>query len=169
VDKRLDVLATALRGNMTVYDLEHLELAYAPPYGSAKDPVNYAGFVAANGLRGTVTYCHTEEMLAPSESQVLLDVRSASEVAAGTIPGALAIPVDSLRERLAEIPCGKELLVFCHVGLRSYLAARILNHHGWKTKVLTGGYTTYQTSVSAFARAKTPAPREVQNDADAEL
>ena len=168
VDKRLDVLATALRGGMTVFDLEHLELAYAPPYGSAKDPVNYAGFVAVNALRGLVTFCHTEEMVAPSENQVLLDVRTPSEVAAGTIPGALNIPVDSLRERLAEIPRDKELLVFCQVGLRSYLAARMLNQHGWKTKVLTGGYTTYQASVGALARAKILTPGEVQNDADVE-
>jgi NADPH-dependent 2,4-dienoyl-CoA reductase/sulfur reductase-like enzyme/rhodanese-related sulfurtransferase len=168
VDKRLDVLATALRGNMTVFDLEHLELAYAPPYGSAKDPVNYAGFVAANALRGDVTYCHTEEMVAPSEHQLLLDVRTPSEVAAGTIPGALNISVDSLRERLTEIPREKELLVFCQVGLRSYLAARILNQHGWKTKVLTGGYTTYQAVVGASAGAKAVAQREVRNDANAE-
>jgi NADPH-dependent 2,4-dienoyl-CoA reductase/sulfur reductase-like enzyme/rhodanese-related sulfurtransferase len=159
VDKRLDVLATALRGNLTVFDLEQLELAYAPPYGSAKDPVNYAGFAAANALRGTVAFCHAEELAAPSEKQLLLDVRTAPEFAAGTIPGALNIPLDSLRERLAEIPRGKELLVFCQVGQRSYLAARILNHHGWKTKVLTGGFTTYQACQRTWANSTDLKPR----------
>ncbi|NTV51892.1 MAG: CoA-disulfide reductase, partial [Candidatus Firestonebacteria bacterium] len=143
VDKRLDVLATALRGRLTVYDLEHLELSYAPPYGSAKDPVNFAGFVAANALRGDVTYCHSETMRHPNAQQIILDVRTPKEFQAGAIPGALNIPVDHLRDRLTEIPREKELLIYCAVGLRSYLAARILTHHGWKNRVLTGGYTTY--------------------------
>jgi len=152
VDKRLDVLATALRGRMTVYDLEHLELAYAPPYGSAKDPVNVAGFVAANALRGAVAYCHTQDMLSPRPDQLILDVRTAPEAAAGTIPGSLNIPVDSLRDRLDEIPRDKELLIFCAVGLRSYLAARMLGQRGWRTKVLTGGYTTYLAVAEALEK-----------------
>ena len=89
---------------MTVYDLEELELAYAPPYGSAKDPVNYAGFVAANVLRGDMGVSYAEEMISPREDQVLLDVRDASEVAAGTIPGARNIPLGELRARLASCP-----------------------------------------------------------------
>ncbi len=150
VDKRIDVLATAMRGGMTAFDLEHLELAYAPPYGSAKDPVNYAGFVASNALRGDVTFCHAEDIIAAQENQCVLDVRTASEVAAGSIPGSIHIPLDSLRERLKELPVGKELLVYCQVGLRSYLAARILQHHGWKVRVLSGGLTTFKAATEMF-------------------
>ncbi|NQT89532.1 DsrE/DsrF/DrsH-like family protein, partial [bacterium] len=143
VDKRIDVLATAIRSGLTVYDLEHLELAYAPPYGSAKDPVNYAGFVASNVLRGDVALCHTADVDAPTDGQALLDVRTPAEVEAGTIPGAVNIPVDDLRERLAELPKDKELLVFCAVGLRGYLACRILSQKGFQCRNLTGGYKTY--------------------------
>lgn len=156
VDKRLDVLATALGGRLTVYDLEHLELSYAPPYGSAKDPVNFAGFVAANALRGDVTYCHSETMRHPNAQQIILDVRTPKEFQAGAIPDALNIPVDHLRDRLTEIPREKELLIYCAVGLRSYLAARILTHHSWKTRVLTGGYTTYMAVQEAA-----PKPRQL--------
>ncbi len=143
VDKRIDVLATAIRANLTVFDLEELELAYAPPYGSAKDVINYAGFVAANAIRGDVQLCHTDHVAAPGEGQVLLDVRTAKEYAAGTIPDAEHIPVDSLRDRLSELPKDKELLVFCQVGLRGYLACRVLSQHGYSCRNLTGGYKTY--------------------------
>jgi rhodanese-related sulfurtransferase len=143
IDKRVDVLATAIRAGLTVYDLEHLELAYAPPYGSAKDPVNYAGFVAANVLRGDVSLCHVEDCDAPAEGQALLDVRTPDEVEAGTIPGAITVPVDELRDRLDELPRDKELLVFCQVGLRGYIACRILSQNGFQCRNLTGGYKTY--------------------------
>jgi peroxiredoxin family protein/rhodanese-related sulfurtransferase/TusA-related sulfurtransferase len=142
-DKRIDVLAVAIRAGMTVYDLEDLELAYAPPYGSAKDPVNYAGFVAANVLRGDVGLCHVDDVTDPGDDQFLLDVRTQPEFAAGTIPGALSIPLDELRGRLDELPKEKEILVFCQVGLRGYLACRILAQHGFRCRNLTGGYKTF--------------------------
>ena len=146
VDKRIDVLAVALRAGMTVYDLEDLELSYAPPYGSAKDVVNYAGFTAANALRGDVKLCHSPAMDAPAQNQLLLDVRTPAEVEAGTIAGAQNIPLDDLRSRLAELPRDKELLVFCQQGLRGYLACRILSQNGFDCRNLTGGYKTYRAA-----------------------
>ena len=143
VDKRIDVLAVAIRAGMTVYDLEDLELCYAPPYGSAKDPVNYAGFVAANVLRGDVKLCHAAEVVNLKENQILLDVRTAGEVQAGTIPGAINIPIDELRNRLGELPKNKEIIAFCQVGLRGYLACRILSQNGFNCRNLSGGYKTW--------------------------
>ena len=142
VDKRIDVLSVALRAGMTVFDLEDLELCYAPPYGAARDPVNYAGFVAANALRGDVTLCSAEEVLAPRPDQVLLDVRMAPEIAAGPVAGSLNIPVDELRARMDEVPRDKELLVLCQVGLRGYIACRILGQSGYRCRNLSGGYKT---------------------------
>jgi NADPH-dependent 2,4-dienoyl-CoA reductase/sulfur reductase-like enzyme/peroxiredoxin family protein/rhodanese-related sulfurtransferase/TusA-related sulfurtransferase len=142
-DKRIDVLAVAIRAGLTVFDLEELELSYAPPYGSAKDPINYAGFVAANALRGDVKLCHVADVLAPKENQLILDVRTPVEFQAGAIPGAVNIPLDDLRERLGELPREKELLVNCQVGLRGYLACRILAQHGFTCRNLSGGYKTY--------------------------
>ena len=143
VDKRIDVIATALRAGMTVYDLEEAELCYAPPFGSAKDPVNMAGFVASNVLRGDVALWEPEELSQLSPQQVLLDVRTPEEFAAGTIPGAVCVPVDDLRTRIAELPQGKELLVFCRVGLRAYVAARLLSQRGFRVRNLSGGYIRY--------------------------
>ena len=144
VDKRIDVLAVAIRGGLSVFDLEEVELSYAPPYGSAKDPINYAGFVAANNLRGDVGLCHVGEILHPRTDQQLLDVRTPAEVEAGSIPGAINIPVDELRGRLYELPKDKELLVSCQVGLRGYLACRILKQNGFQCRNLSGGYKTYR-------------------------
>jgi NADPH-dependent 2,4-dienoyl-CoA reductase/sulfur reductase-like enzyme/peroxiredoxin family protein/TusA-related sulfurtransferase/rhodanese-related sulfurtransferase len=143
VDKRIDIIAVAIRAGLTVADLQDLELCYAPPYGSAKDPVNYAGFVATNALRGDMKLCHTADVVSPSDDQVLLDVRTPAEVMAGTIPGATNIPVDELRGRLGELPKNKEILAFCQVGLRGYLACRILSQNGFACRNLTGGYRTY--------------------------
>jgi len=143
IDKRIDVVAVAMRAGMTVFDLEHLELSYAPPYGSAKDPVNYAGFVAANVLRGDVRVCHFEDVDDPSDDQFLLDVRTPGEYRKGTIPGAYLLPVDELRKRIDELPRDKEILVFCQVGLRGYIACRILMQRGFRCRNLTGGYKTY--------------------------
>ena len=144
VDKRIDVLAVAIRAGMTVFDLEELELAYAPPYGSAKDPVNVAGFVAANVLRGDVKLAHVCDLKALKPDQVLLDVRTTAEVAAGTIPGSINIPLDELRSRIQDLDAGKEHVVFCRVGLRGYLACRILSQHGIRCRNLSGGYITYR-------------------------
>ncbi len=151
VDKRIDVLAVALRAGMTVFDLQDLELCYAPPFGSAKDPVNYAGFVAANFIAGDMPICHVQDVVEPRENQKLIDVRTPGEVQAGTIPGAVNIPLDELRNRLDEIPKDKELFVFCQVGLRGYLAARILNQRGFRARNLTGGYRTYCAAVCSDA------------------
>lgn len=151
VDKRIDVLAVAQRAGMTVFDLESLELSYAPPYGSAKDPVNYAGFVAANAMRGDCALCHFEDVAAPNAGQFILDVRTAGEVAKGTIPGATNIPVDQLRSRLGELPRDKEILVTCQVGLRGYIGCRILMQNGFSCRNLTGGYKTYRMTASGSA------------------
>lgn len=146
VDKRIDVISTAIRAGMTVYDLEKLELAYAPSYSSAKDPVNMAGFVAANILKGDCDVFHWNEVDARDRDKtVLIDVRTPLEYSMGTIDGAINIPVDDLRGRLGEIPKDKEILVFCQVGLRGYLATRILKQHGFaNVKNLSGGYKTYE-------------------------
>jgi rhodanese-related sulfurtransferase/TusA-related sulfurtransferase len=146
VDKRIDVLAVAIRAGLTVCDLQDLELCYAPPYGSAKDPVNYAGFVASNVLSGDVALCHFKDVADPGDGQSLLDVRTLAEVQAGTIPGAHNIPLDELRERLDELPDDREFLVFCQVGLRGYVACRILSQHGFRCRNLTGGYKTYRNA-----------------------
>jgi len=143
VDKRLDVIAVAQRAGLTVFDLEDLELCYAPPFGSAKDPVNMAGFVAANVLRGDVALWEPEELAGLGGGQLLLDVRSFQEHAQGSIPGAVCAPVDELRDRLDDLPRDKELLVFCQVGLRGYVAARILVQHGFRVRNLSGGYRRY--------------------------
>lgn len=164
VDKRIDVLAVAIRAGLTVYDLEEMELSYAPPYGSAKDPVNYAGFTAANMLRGDVRICHTEEMLNPREDQLILDVRKPFEVAAGTIPGAVHIPLDELRDRLGELPVDKEILAYCQVGLRGYLACRILTQNGYKCKNYTGGMKTYMAFTGKLSRSAEPPKTEACND-----
>ncbi|MBI2875882.1 MAG: FAD-dependent oxidoreductase [Candidatus Tectomicrobia bacterium] len=148
VDKRIDVLATAIRAGMTVYDLEHLELAYAPPYNSVRDPVNVAGSVAANILRKDVAVVQWEEMPAlDPDRHLILDVRTPPEFAAGHIPGALNIPVDELRGRLDELPPDKAIVAYCKVGLRGYLAARILTQKGFDVKNLSGGYQTYQAAL----------------------
>jgi NADPH-dependent 2,4-dienoyl-CoA reductase/sulfur reductase-like enzyme/peroxiredoxin family protein/TusA-related sulfurtransferase/rhodanese-related sulfurtransferase len=146
VDKRIDVLATAIRAGLSVYDLEDLELSYAPPYGSAKDPVNYAGFVAANALRGDVRICHVADVLKPGANEVVLDVRTPEEFAAGRIPGAINVPVDDLRARIGELAHSKEYLVYCRVGLRGYLACRVLMQHGLACRNLSGGYLTYRAA-----------------------
>lgn len=147
IDKRIDVFAVAIRAGLSVYDLAELELSYAPPFGSAKDPVNYAGFVASNVLSGDMDVCHVEDVLSPKDNQIILDVRTEAEVSGGTIEGAVNIPVDDLRDRIAELDIEKEYLVICRVGLRGYLACRILSQNGFKCKNLTGGYITYKAFV----------------------
>jgi rhodanese-related sulfurtransferase len=144
VDKRIDVLATAVRHKLSVFDLTELELAYAPPYGSAKDPVNMAGFVAENILRGQIHSFHVEDIQnLDSARHVLLDVRTPKETGKGIIRGALTIPVDELRQRLGELDKKKEVWIYCQVGMRGYLAARILSQRGFTVKNLSGGYSLY--------------------------
>lgn len=146
VDKRIDVLAVAIQAGMTVYDLEEMELAYAPQYGSAKDPINMAGFVAGGLLRGEHPQVDVEVVLAIPEDRrpYLLDVRTAQEVAAGSIPGAVNIPIDELRSRLAEIPRDRDIAAYCQVGMRGYLATRILLQNGFPASNIGGGYKTYK-------------------------
>jgi NADPH-dependent 2,4-dienoyl-CoA reductase/sulfur reductase-like enzyme/rhodanese-related sulfurtransferase len=142
VDKRIDVLATAIRGGMTVYDLEGLELAYAPPFGSAKDPINMVGFVAANLLKGDVENIHADALERAEDE--LIDVRKPDEHSEGHIPGSRNVPVDELRERLAELPAEKPLVVYCQIGMRGYVAARILTQRGYAVRNLSGGFNTYR-------------------------
>jgi rhodanese-related sulfurtransferase len=145
VDKRIDVLAVAIQAGMTVFDLEEMELAYAPQYGSAKDPINMAGFVAAGLLRGDHPQLDVESVVAapPSERPFLLDVRTPQEFASGNIPGAVNIPVDHLRSRLRDLPRDRQIAVYCQVGQRGYLATRILLQHGFNASNVGGGYKTY--------------------------
>ena len=143
VDKRIDVIAVAQRGGLTVFDLEDLELCYAPPFGSAKDVVNMAGFVASNVVRGDMGIWEPEELSTLTDDQILIDVRNPQEHAQGSIPGSICVPVDSLRERLNDLPKDKEVLVFCQVGVRAYIAARLLIQHGFKVRNLSGGYRRY--------------------------
>ncbi len=146
VDKRIDVIATAIKGNMDIYDLQELELAYAPPYNSAKDPVNIAGYAAENLLRGMVKSFRWYELeaLAQREDTVLLDIRTKDENELGVIPGSVNIPVDELRSHLKELDNTKTYLVYCQVGQRGYVAAKILDHAGFKTMNLDGGYKLWQ-------------------------
>jgi len=145
VDKRIDVLATAIRGQMTVFDLEEFELCYAPPFGSAKDIINQAGFVASNVLRGEHEICHAERVNACAPDALLIDVRNPAEIGVlGTIDEAVNIPVNLLRANLDRLPKDRPLVVFCAVGLRGYVAYRMLKNLGYQVSNLTGGYTTYQ-------------------------
>ena len=146
VDKRIDVLAVAIQAGMTVFDLEEMELAYAPQYGSAKDPLNMAGFVAGGLLRGEHPQVDVEAVLAApaAEQAFLLDVRMPREFASGHIPGAVNIPLDELRSRLGELPRDRKIAAYCQVGQRGYLATRILRQKGFAASNLGGGYQTYR-------------------------
>lgn len=144
VDKRIDDIATVIRFRGTVEDLSELELAYAPPYSSARDPVNMAGFTAGNIMAGlTRVFLPGELAERDGATTLLVDVRSGLEHAAGSIPDSVNIPVDELRERLAELDREKELWVYCQVGLRGYTASRILQQLGYRVRNLAGGYKTW--------------------------
>ena len=160
VDKRIDVFATALRAGMTVFDLEHLELAYAPPYGSAKDPVNMAGFIASNLLRGDLAFWYAEDFPDKISKGTLLDVRSPKEFNQWNIPGSVNIPLREIRSRLIEIPKHQPVYVYCRVGFRSYLAYCILKQKGFKTvTVLAGGTKTFHCfDHTELAKAKPGIP-----------
>lgn len=144
VDKRIDVFATCLRAGMTVHDLETLELAYAPPYGSAKDPANMAGFIATNLLKGDIDFWYAESYPEITEAGMIIDVRGAAEYQAWHIPDAVNIPLGKLRESLASLPKDRALFLYCRVGFRSYLAHRILVQSGFdRVKTLAGGSKTF--------------------------
>ncbi len=149
VDKRMDVLATAIRFGAKVTDLANLELCYAPPFGSAKDPVNMVGFVAENVISGKIKqfFWHDVEALPRDGSATLLDVRTKTEVARGMIDGFMNIPLDSLRENLHRIPKDKPVYVHCHSGLRSYIACRILTGNGYDCSNLAGGWRLYESVI----------------------
>lgn len=158
VDKRIDVLAVAIKAGMTAFDLTEIDLAYAPPYASAKDPVNMAGYVIENILEGSVEQIHWDKALAIAATDinaVILDTRTQAEFDRGhigsnkacgedTLHPIIHIPVDELRERLKELPRNKKLFVHCATGIRSYIACRILKQHGFTCVNIAGGYTFYQ-------------------------
>ena len=153
VDKRIDVLAAAVRCGATAGDLTDWEFAYAPPYSSAKDPVNIAGYVMTNVLDGAVRQFHWYDVarLKKESDSFFIDVRTPAEYASGHIEGSLNIPVDSLRERLDEIPKGKDLCLICQSALRSYIACRILSSLGWNCSHLSGGYRFYKSATEGNA------------------
>lgn len=146
VDKRIDVLATAIRAGMTAADLSELELAYAPPYSSAKDPVNMIGFVIENILAGRLKQYHFDDIckLPTDGSVTILDGRSRAEYAEGAIKGAINIPVDIIRENIHKLDKNKPVYVYCYSGLRSYIACRILSQNGYDCYNLSGGYGFYE-------------------------
>ncbi|MCD6012123.1 MAG: cdr [Flavipsychrobacter sp.] len=145
VDKRADILASVIKHKGTIYDLEEFEHAYAPPYSSAKDPVNMAGFVAENILHDKLKVAYRDEVMQRRHDSVLLDVRSAEEFAQGTIPGAINIPIDELRNRINELSRERDTYIFCQIGLRGYLAQRILVQNGFDTvKNISGGFALWK-------------------------
>ncbi|NGN65643.1 FAD-dependent oxidoreductase [Streptomyces sp. A7024] len=156
VDKRIDVIATAMAGGLTAPELADLELAYAPPYGSAKDPVTMAGFIAGNRMDGTA---RAVQWHAVTGGAAVIDVRTRAEHARGAIPGALNIPLDELRDRAAELPDG-DLIVHCQVGLRGHTAQRLLAGLGRKSANLDGGYATWAAGQSARTDAGPAAPAD---------
>ncbi len=158
VDKRIDVIATAIAGGMTVDDLAELELCYAPPYGSAKDPVNMAGFVAQNVLHGDIALFQPDAVNRLGPDQVFLNVATAAELRRIDLPGQIHIPIDELAQRLEELPRDRELIAVCASGLRSYLACRLLGQHGLRCRNLNGGMTMVERHRDPAAEAAaTPA------------
>ena len=149
VDKRIDVIATAIRGGLTAPELADLELAYAPPFGSAKDPINMLGYIAENVLSGLVTTVQWSEVEQYQEAGVqLVDVRTAREFARGTIPGAINVPVDEIRDRLGEFSRDR-VLITCQAGQRAHTAVTLLKELGFNAMNLDGGYETWSNSPSA--------------------
>ncbi len=150
VDKRIDVLATAIHAGLKAIQLKDLDLAYAPPYSSAKDPVNMAGFIIDNIAKGTLKQWHLEDMdkISKDKSAVLLDVRTVDEFSRGHMDGFKNIPVDELRERINEVEKGKPVYLICQSGLRSYIASRILEGNGYETYNFSGGFRFYDAVVN---------------------
>jgi len=151
VDKRIDVIATSIRFGGTIYDLKELELAYAPPFSSAKDPVNMAAYVAENILTKKMNGIRAEELIDLDSNEVMIiDVREPIELELGKVDGAINIPLDELRKRINEIDKNKEIIVYCAVGLRGHVATSILNQLGYKTKNLLGGYNFYKCFIKDY-------------------
>jgi NADPH-dependent 2,4-dienoyl-CoA reductase/sulfur reductase-like enzyme/peroxiredoxin family protein/TusA-related sulfurtransferase len=149
VDKRLDVINTAIQANMSVFDLQSLELSYAPQFSSAKDPVNILGYAASNLVDGSYDTIQWNEIAERSIDGIILDVREEAEVILGKIPNSINIPLEQLRDRFHEIPIQKPVYVYCKVGARSYLATRILMQHRYNVKSIDGGYLTYAAVYNA--------------------
>lgn len=145
VDKRIDVIATAIKGNLTVYDLPEIEITYAPPYNSAKDPVNIAGYTAENILKGDLEMVNYDDFwqFVKENNAVILDVRTSKEFSGGAIEGAVNINVDDLRENLQNLDKEKVYAIYCQVGLRGYLANRIMRNNGFRAVNLNGGYNLW--------------------------
>ena len=159
VDKRIDVLAVAIRAGLGIEDLENLELAYAPPFGSAKDPINMVGFMGANVLHGDTEFWFAEEYPDLPAGAFVLDVRNPGEHARWSLPDATLIPLPELRDRLAEIPADCTPYVLCRSGFRSYLAARVLRQSGWpRAKTLAGGELTFKNVHPEGVRRSDAAP-----------
>jgi rhodanese-related sulfurtransferase len=143
VERRIDIISMAIQKGSTIYDLEEAEMCYAPQFGSTKDPVNMAGMVAANVLRGDNPTIHWEEI---NKSQYyILDVREPAEFTTGHVDGAGNIPLGSLRKRMGELSRNKEIVIYCAAGQRSYYANRILSQNGFSVRNISGGMTTYKT------------------------
>ncbi|QIK54679.1 FAD-dependent oxidoreductase [Dysgonomonas sp. HDW5B] len=174
VDKRIDLFAQVIKKGGTIYDLMEIEHAYAPPYSSAKDPVNMAGFVADNILKNKVKVIQWRELDKVSKDEIsVIDVRTSGEFEFAHIEGAINIPVDDLRSRLSEIPKNKKVILYCAVGLRGYLASRILHQHGYTDVYnLSGGYKTYsnatdiQSTGAAFEKATTPDNTPIKSESE---
>ncbi|MDR2915130.1 MAG: DsrE/DsrF/DrsH-like family protein [Tannerella sp.] len=166
VDKRIDQIALMIKNDGTVYDLMKVEHAYAPPFSSAKDPISIAGYVANNIVNGAMPTVSWRDVENADRSRVfLLDVRTPAEYSFGSITGAVNIPLDELRSRLNEIPTDKSIYIFCAVGLRGYLALKILSAHGFKNvKNLSGGYKTYSTAIAPVANQKPKIMAEDKTD-----
>lgn len=162
VARRIDVLSLAIQKGCTVYDLEEAEFCYAPQFGSAKDPVNIAGFAAANVLRGDVTLAHWDQWQTlghTPDGPLVVDVRSTGEAASGAVPGTVNIPLGELRARLHELPRDREIWVHCGVGQRSYYASRILAQRGFRVRNLSGGMRSYTSLPPASAGGPQGSPR----------
>lgn len=165
VDKRIDQIALLIKNGGTVYDLIEVEHAYAPPFSSAKDPIAIAGYVASNIIGGQMPVASWREMLAADPQKTMfLDVRTTQEFSMGSIPGAVNIPLDDLRQRIGEVPTDKPVLIFCAIGLRGYLALKILTANGYtNVKNLSGGYKTYSTATAPIEQAQ---PISLENKED---
>jgi rhodanese-related sulfurtransferase len=152
VDKRIDVIAGAIQFGGTVFDLEEMELCYAPQFGGAKDPVNYAGMIAANHLRGDLPLIDWKQLAGGAE--LLVDVRDADEFQTGHVPGAINLPLNQIRHRLGELPRDREVWLYCGVGQRAYYATRVLMQNGFRVKNLPGGFRTYNLIQSSKGQGR---------------